>query len=258
MNQDNQGVDVRQRIKECRMKLKNRANVYDLEEIVDAAGFLEKIGPTAKTAVPDLVWALKRIGAYNGYHDAPLSSQEIEEQDKARASIVRALGKIVPALPKDSSEARCGIHAIRYSFKDSLGRTRQFKAAIQARANIGMKEQKLMFGEIRKYVERLGERIHYCSEDERSNLSALLETTREAGLALSPLPISGFIRRLKDGDIRIRIEAIKWLGAMGSEAKPAVPILVNKLNEKNGDVRTAAVEALNKITGRNFGEDVQR
>jgi len=52
---------------------------------------------------------------------------------------------------------------------------------------------------------------------------------------------------LKDGSNEVRIQAAKALGEIGPEAKPAIPALIQLLDNQYSYVRSSAAEALEAI-----------
>jgi len=65
--------------------------------------------------------------------------------------------------------------------------------------------------------------------------------------------IEGIIVALKDDDKYGRKGAVIALGEIGDER--AVESLIATLKDENWQVRMVAANALEKITGKNFGED---
>lgn len=64
------------------------------------------------------------------------------------------------------------------------------------------------------------------------------------------------IKRLNDKDPAVRMEAAKELGQL--KEPQAVEPLIAALNDENESVRWRAAEALEKITGKDFGEDEKK
>lgn len=58
---------------------------------------------------------------------------------------------------------------------------------------------------------------------------------------------------LESQDTRVRIMAIKWAG--DSKLWPAVPHLVDSLQNEDKAVRFYAIEALRRVTGADYGYD---
>ncbi len=61
-------------------------------------------------------------------------------------------------------------------------------------------------------------------------------------------PLTAWVEQLNDPKISVRIAAIQAIGAMGPDAKAAVPSLVLALKvDESDEVRTAAAVALGKM-----------
>jgi HEAT repeat protein len=62
-----------------------------------------------------------------------------------------------------------------------------------------------------------------------------------------PLGVAELVRDLGGDDVRRRLEAAQALGRLGAEARPAVPILLQTLTDKNEELRKEALASLQRI-----------
>jgi HEAT repeat protein len=70
--------------------------------------------------------------------------------------------------------------------------------------------------------------------------------------------VSALIQALGDQDVYVRQTAVLALKRIGSEVMAAVPALIQALQDKSDRVRGYAAEALEAITGQQFGQDAAR
>jgi HEAT repeat protein len=205
-------------------------------ERLGAAKGLGYYGNAAKDAVPllgralreeddpvvvqELALALARIG--------PAALPELLGAMKDGVPAVRR--SAVLALTKFGPEAKEAVPVLVFALKDSDGSTR----ALAAQA----------LGEIGGEPERVVPALCLAFRDPDANVR------KQAGLALVSLgatAVAGLKETLKDGDPILRRDAATVLGALGPDAKEAVPDLVGLLKDREAEVRAAGAGAVGAI-----------
>jgi len=167
----------------------------------------------------------------------------------ARTHLIRLLGKVIPVLPDLSPAQKKSIEALFVALTkciqwlDSAGNV-ELVASIEVLNRISPETRNRMLVEFKKYFDE-SIRPTRCSHN-HDHLTRMIDAARDAGVKL-PLPVAKMAEALKDGDIHVRKDAIKWLGAMGPDAQSAIPVLTRKLDEANDEIRLAARGAIRKI-----------
>lgn len=233
----------------------------------DAAEELGRIGPPAKSAVPELVKLLKdrnadvrlasagALASIDPKNPAILSALDGElkagpDQRKSAAEILGDLGAVgVPALTGALKDADAGV---RWAAAESLGRTGPpAKSAVPALA--AALEDK----EIRSIV---AEALAGIGPDAKPAVPSLIQIIRKekepslrhtAAVALVRIDKSAagpgapvLAESLRNPDGRFRHDAVMLLVAIGPAGKEATPVLTEMLKDKQLHTRQLAAHAL--------------
>ena len=215
------------------VELVEKLSSSSTEERGNAVFALGKYGPQAQMAVPDLVpllkdddWAVRsgtadtlgKIGPAAGQAVSALVECLKDSHPDVSLYAARALGEI--GLP-----ARSAVPALLEAFEqdhDSLLRGIAGRSLVQ-------------LGRTTATVQALLQDLK--DENRRKNsYKALAE--------IGPIALDGLVKMLKDPDWSARSCAVRALGRMGAEAKPALGALLIALNDPHSSVRANAAEAL--------------
>jgi HEAT repeat protein len=146
---------------------------------------------------------------------------------EVRQHAAHALGRI-------GSEAKAAVPALIEALKDEDQNVRN--NAAWALGNIGV--------EAKDAVPTIIE-ILRKAEDEKVIWNAAIALYHIEPENQSVIPV--FIKAVKDDKRVIRLNAIHFLGSIGSEAKDAVPALIEAIEDKDKMVRRSAIDALGGI-----------
>jgi HEAT repeat protein len=176
-----------------------------------AAEALGRLGPKAKAAIPDLIYALNN-------------------RDAVRETVFAALARVGP---KDKAPIPDLIYALD---REDSPRAK----AIEALARVGPDAVPLL---IEALSADYGEDDEFTNRSYSSGAAAALGKMGTRARAAIP----ALIKALQDQPEGLRRRAAEALGEMGPEAKTAVPALIQTLQNQEDRAREEAVEALGKI-----------
>jgi HEAT repeat protein len=202
----------------------------DAKTRLDAVYAIEKIGPPAHAAVPELVrlsssadW-LTRLGA------------------------IRALGAIGPsakeALPALAALAKDDDEELRNAAEQALSRIAKPPAARAPAVSAG--EVMYKGKPLRHYVRQLDDEDFTTRLFAYSALDAIGPAAAAAVPALLAV-LEGKEPARKDGEPSLKGAAIASLGAIGPAAAPAVPSIARALSSDDVELRRAAAKSLARI-----------
>lgn len=195
---------------------------------------LARIGFAASDATPALVQVLHK-----------------DENECVRGAAAVALGKIAPGSRHWTAAREALIYAAEEDEHPGLR-----AIAITALANIGPEEEiaPVLTQAIPDLVQSLQDERGHVREAAARALGYMGNIGPEAAEAVPAL-----ILALDDEDSRVRRDVVQILGSIGPGAVEAVPALIVALDHKEFRcVNEAAAEALEKITGQDFGTDPEQ
>jgi HEAT repeat protein len=191
-----------------------------MKHFLAAAAFVLAAAAASADEIPDLVKRLK--------------SGDVD----ARRTAAKALGE-------QGAAAKDAVTALAVALKDQDRFVRRFAA--QALGEIGPDA---------KSTSTALSAMLRAGNDRKEVLDAVAEALGKIGGG--PASLDALVATLRDGsrDATVRRQAAESLGRMGSQAKPAIPALVDVLKPTkrppaagSGDVRAEAASALGEIAG---------
>src|SRR5262245_33312597 len=78
-------------------------------------------------------------------------------------------------------------------------------------------------------------------------LNGLAGCGAQAPLTAHGKPVSHWVEKIRDPDVKTRLTAVKALGNVGAKDPVVVPTLIEAVKDKNADVRVEAILALLRI-----------
>lgn len=235
----------------------------DAKARLDAVYAIEKIGPPAQAAVPDLVrllsssdWltrtgtirALGRIGPGAKQALPALAALKQDKDEEVRTAADQAIERISKSAPAPAADAGPGevtykgkplSHYVR-QLNDKDFTTRLF--AFSAFDQIGPAAGAAVPGLIAVLEGNEPAR----QENEPSLKGAAIAALGAIGPAAAPA-VPKIAEALASNDVELRRAAAKSLARIGPAAKEAVPALVSALQEPVMDVRISVIQALGEI-----------
>jgi HEAT repeat protein len=235
------------------------------------------LGRQGLSALPHLVVALKdgdqavRFTAVQALQGVPGDIKEAlpallpllqEGQPFQRRNVVMALGRVgEPALPTLITCLKDGDNLVRASAADALrGVGEKAKKATPTLAEMALADPYLiarrnavtaiaaidperltdLFGKVKKHADEKVRLTAYQALFQRVGKKAALSLPSKQVLPL-------LIDATKDTSANVRLIGVQGLGALGADAKDAIPALNALLNDPDNRVRTQAQAALKQI-----------
>ncbi len=207
---------------------------------------LEGLGPEAVEALPALIsaledsdrtvrqWAASAIGSIGHPSDEALAALTrtltTDEERVVRANCARALGSL-----RDPR----AIEALIQALDDDADLVR--RSAASAIGYIGYPLDEAIAALVKTLT----------TDEERDVRASCADALGNLG---DPRALEALIQALDD-DENVRLAAVDALRKLGSDASPAIPLLIEAMRDADRLFAVRVADALRSITGESFGED---